>query len=50
MSTLPLQFVHVPTIPGLARLLAPLAQIIEVVVVKQARARAAHEHSPFIDW
>ena len=50
MSTVPLQFVYVPTVPGLARLLAALAMVMDVFVESQARARAAHEHCPFVDW
>lgn len=50
MSALPLQFIYVPTVPGLARLLAALAMMLDVFVESQARARAAHERYPFVDW
>lgn len=50
MSTLPLHVQHVPTVPAFARLLAALGMLIEVFAESQARARAAHERYPFVDW
>ncbi len=50
MSTLPLRAPHVPAIPGLARLAAALAMMMDVFVEAQDAARAAHKRLPFADW
>jgi len=50
MSTFPLHAPHVPAIPGLARLAAALAMVLDVFVEAQSAARAAHNRLPFVDW
>jgi len=50
MSTLPLRVSHVPAIPGLARLVAILAMLMDVSAEAQDAERAAHKRLPFVDW
>lgn len=47
MTTLPLRALHVPVLPGLARLAAAIDTVMEVFAEAQDMARAAQKRYPF---
>ena len=50
MTTLPIRAPIVPSLVGLARLIAYLDIAIEVFAEAQKRARDAHGRYPFAEW
>ena len=50
MTTLPIRAPIMPSLAGLARLIAYLDLAIEVFAEAQQQAAAAHERFPFAEW
>ena len=50
MATFSLHTPHVTAFPGVARLVAALAMVLDVFAEAQDAARAAHQRLPFADW